>query len=315
MSGGTSSVKFVIADQGWTDNPSELLYYRVVHTMDDELHDATKIAELVGSEGRAVGQVFELLVQQGLADAFPRRLSDSYTHDARLKATGMAKKSEWIAAQTPGRTKRACVAALLSWLDARDGETISSTDDFTHDVRAYFFGIPFKPSTIVAAAKELKDLDLIKGTGTWGGPVMRPAITTLGKVVVGRHGGDLVEWQAAAQGNGGGISIHNSTGVAVANNSPNASQSIIVTANVADQVLNLAAALQAMIPVLQLEPAQEASAYGLVVQLQQSAPEIDSSPGKVKQLVSAVRDIAVNAAGGAAGSALVALAEQVASNL
>ncbi|MGA9746338.1 MAG: hypothetical protein WBQ50_02670 [Nocardioides sp.] len=307
-------MKFVTADRGWTDNPSELLYYRVVHTMDDELHDATEIAELVGSEGRDVGQVFELLVQQGLAGAFPRRLSDSYTHDAGLKATGKAKKSEWIAAQTPGRTKRACVAALLSWFDARDGETISSTDDFAGDVRAYYFGIPFESSTIVAAAKELKNLDLIKGTGTWGGPVMRPAITTLGKVVVARHGGDLIDWQAATQGNGG-ISIHNSTGVAVANNSSNASQSITVTTNVADQVLNLAAALQAMIPVLELEPAQEASAHGLVVQLQQSAPESESSPRKVKQLVSAVRDIAVNAAGGAAGSALVALAEQVASNL
>lgn len=150
MSDGTPSVKFVTADRGWTDNLSELLYYRVVHTRDDELHDATKIAELVGSEGRDVGQVFELLVQYGLASAFPRRLSDSYTHDAGLKATGKAKKSEWIAAQTPGQTKRACVAALLSWLDARDGETISRTDDFARDVRAYYFGVPFEPSMIAA---------------------------------------------------------------------------------------------------------------------------------------------------------------------
>lgn len=67
----------------------------------------------------------------------------------------------------------------------------------------------------------------------------------------------------ATQGNGG-ISIHNSTGVAVANNSPNASQSITVTTSVVDQVLNLATALRAMIPVLQLEPAQEASTHGLV---------------------------------------------------
>lgn len=140
---------------------------------------------------------------------------------------------------------------------------------------------------------------------------MRPAITTLGKVVVARRGGDLVDWKAATSGNGG-ISIHNSTGVAVPDNSPNASQSIAATTNVADQALNLAAALQAEIPALQLEPAQEASAHDLVVQLQQSAPESESSPDKAKQLVSAVRDIA---AGGAAGSALVVLAEQVATNL
>lgn len=46
MSDETSSVKFVTADRDWTDNPSELLYYRDVHTMDDQLNDATKIAEL-----------------------------------------------------------------------------------------------------------------------------------------------------------------------------------------------------------------------------------------------------------------------------
>lgn len=304
----------VTGDRGWTDNPSELLYYRVVHLMSDDLHDARKIGELLDVTGREVGQVFDLLLQEGLAGAHPARLGDSYTHGAGLTAAGKAKRAEWLAAQGAGRARRACAAALLNWLDAHDRERVSGTDKFVEDVRSYYFGVPFEPSVIAACARELKELDLIKGVGTWGGPVVRPELTPLGRLVVSRYGGDVVEWQLANQG-GGGISIHNSTGVAVATNSPGASQSVTVTTNAADQVLNLAAALEAMLPVLGLEPAQEASARGLVVQLQQVAPEVEADPGKVKRLVGAVRDVAVNAAGGAAGTALVALADQVAGSL
>lgn len=280
--------------------------------MSDDLHDATKIGELLGAAGREVGQVFELLVQRGLAGAFPRRLGDSYTHEAGLKAPGKALKSEWIAAQTPGRTKMACMAAMLSWLDARDGETIAETDTFACDARSYFFGLPFAPETVVAAARELKDQGLI--TGTWGGPVLRPAITNLGKVVLTRHGGDLVEWEASKQAGGTNVSVNGSTGINIATNSPGLTQTITVTST-SEQVLNLAAALEQMLPILQLDEAQYASATDLVAQLRNAVPEAETNPSKLRALLGMVRDIGINAAGGAAGSGLVLLVEQVAHHL
>lgn len=303
-------------DHAWTDDPAVLLQRRVLLLMrDDVLEQATLLAESLGAEPEQVAHAFDELSSRGLVRTFEWSLADVYTTQAQRTAAGKGLVGNWDAQRSGGRVKSRCSAALLSWLEAHDGDTISSTDQFALDVRAFYFGVPFEPKVTARAAEELTALGLITGIQTWGDAVIRPEITPLGKLVVARYGGDVMQWQASQGSRGTTVNVHGSTGVVVAANSPGANQSVTVATNVSEQVLNLAAALEAILPVLRLEPAQEASARGLVVQLQQAAPEAESDPRKVGKLVSAVRDIAVSAAGGAAGSALLALAEQVAGSL
>lgn len=302
-------------DQGWTEDPSTLLQQRALVAMaDDDLVQSSVLAEQFSVSPEAVGHAFDILSGKGLVRTFERTLAETFTGEAMRTANGKSLVSQWDALRSAGRTKRACMAAMLSWLDAHEGESIAGTDSFAGDVRSYFFGLPFSSEYLVAAARELKEHGLISGTGTWGGPVLRPAITTLGKVVLARHNGDLVEWEASRQASGTTVSVSGSTGVAIATNSPGATQTVTVV-SASEQVLNLASALEAMMPILQLEPAQFASATGLVAQLREAAPEAETNPSKVKALVGMVRDVATNAVGGAAGSALFALAEQVAQSL
>jgi hypothetical protein len=302
-------------EQAWTDDPAELLRRRVLRLMaDDVVEQGALIAERLGEDPKDVGHAWDVLAGNHLVRAFEPSLAETYTTQAMRTPAGRALVSRWDAQSGVGNLKRSCSAALLAWLGALDGQDVGSTDEFTGDVRAFHFGVAYESELVAKAARDLKSLGLIEGTATWGGPIVRPAITPLGQLVASRHGGDVLAWQMS-RGAETTVHVTGSTGVVVAANSPNAQQSVTVTATIAEQVLNLAAALEAMIPVLQLEGADEAQARGLALELKQAAPEASSNPARTSRLVAAVRDIAVNAAGGAAGSALVALASQVAANL
>lgn len=303
-------------EPGWTENPAELLKYRVMAVMERGESDCVEIAHALTCGPDEVRDVFEWLVAADMAGHTPLRGGDTQPHDAFLNAHGKARVREWQAARTPGRTKRACEAALLAWLDARDGETIPSTNDLLKDVRGYYFGEPFSDDTIGQAAKEVLDHGLIRGHRTSVPGVLRPAITPLGRAVLTQHGGDLGAWLATSSGQRGDtFHISNSTGVTVANRSPGAQQSVHVTTDAREQILNVASALEQMTPALGLGPADVARAAGLVGQLREAAEVVEEEPERARGLLNTVKAIAVNGTGSAAGTALVALVEAVAHSL
>ena len=45
-----------------------------------------------------------------------------------------------LAGRTPERLKRDCTAALLSWLNERDGEQVTSIEQLFEDPRGYQYG-------------------------------------------------------------------------------------------------------------------------------------------------------------------------------
>lgn len=302
-------------DPGWTESRDELLKQRVLGLMARGETDCVEIAHALTCGPGEVREVFEWLVAGNLAGHSPLRAGDGAPHDAFLNAQGKAIVRDWQAARTPGRTKRACEAALLAWLDARDGESIPSTDDLLEDVRGHYFGEPFTRETIGQAANELLTHDLIRGHRTSVPGVLRPAITPLGRAVLTQHGGDLGAWLATSSAHGDTFHISNSTGVTVANRSPGAQQSVHVTTDSKEQILNLASALEQMTPALGLPPVDVARAAGLVGQLREAAEVIEEEPDKVRSLLDTVKAVAVNGTGSAAGTALVALVEAVAQSL
>lgn len=301
------------AEPGWTDNLHTLLRHRVMTAMAQGETDCVDIAHALPCGPDEVQDVFSWLVAENLAGHSQLRGGDKGPHDASLNAHGRAVVRKWEAASTPGRMKRAGEAALLSWLDAHDGERIASTDDLANDVRGFYFGEPFSAELLREAAREVSKLELITGTRTWGGPVLRPRITPLGRGVVSQHRGDLGAWLAATSlGGGDTFHISNSTGVTVANRSPDAQQSVYVSTDAREQVLNLASALEQMTSALGLEPADVVRAAGLVGQLRDAAEVVVTEPEKARGLLNTVKTIAVNGTGSAAGTALVSLVEAVA---
>jgi hypothetical protein len=302
-------------DDGWTDNPAELFRQRVVLAMATGENDCVDIAHAVQSAPQEVGDMFDLLATEGLAGCRPRRMAPGYTTHATLTPAGRAMVAQWNAARTAGNTKRACTSAMLAWLDALDGEAVS-TDKFLKDVRAHHFGEPFNERLAFGVAKELLRMGLIRGTGSWGGPVIGAEITRQGRLVCRQHAGDLDAWTAAQTASGGTVvNVHGSTGVNVAANSPGAQQSVTLSTEIRDQVLTLASALDVIRLEAQLEPVDLARAAGLVGQLREAAEGGVTEPGRMQRLLEDVKKLSIGAIGGAGGQGLYALVEAIMANL
>lgn len=297
-------------DQAWTDNPKVLLDRRVLAHLVDEPSKMNypDVAAALEADDDEVARAFLSLEANGLVKTGDHRASLKYPHSAVATPSGRSVAAGWQAKGTAGMLKRECIAAMLAWLDANDGERLMGTDAFMGDVRSFFYAQPFPEAVIVEAAKALKEANLIKGTGTWGGLVMRPAITPLGTSVLQKHGGNLAAWQGAAEGTGGHtVNIHNSTGVAVSTNSPGSVQNVHVISNRSEQVLNLAAALEQATPALGLTPQDVERAAGLVRDLRASAEVADTEPERAKGFIEAAKEIAVAGTASALGTGIVAL--------
>lgn len=309
-------------DPGVTDNPRLLLQFQVMRALaaapSDGFGEGEEIAQELGVTGREVGDIFDRLGERRLADVGPLMLAPGYSTEAALTGHGRDQVAGWDSAQRPGQLRRACTAAMLGWLDAHSDEDVGSTDEFAGDVRAHYYGLPFADGTLRQAAAELKEHGLIKGVATASGPIVRPQITGAGEAVLARFGGNLAEWVAAESApdhRGDTIHITNSTGVTVAHRSAGAQQSVHVSTDAREQVLNLAAALRQTSPVLGLEPIAQAQLAGLTGQLEEAAQAGPPEPGRLRSLLESVKQIAVSGSGAAAGTGIVALAEAIAQGL
>jgi hypothetical protein len=298
---------------GWTSNPVQLLSQRVLLALSiNETANAEQLAVELQTEPNAIGERFLALEASGEAECFERGSGDHFPEGARITGHGRQVVAGWESHGTPRALERACSAAILCWLDARDGERVMSTDDFVADVRSYFYGRPFAERVRIDAIRELLKHELISGSHTWTGAVLRPGITTRGQGVVAGFEGDLVKWQASASV-GGDITIKNSTGINVVSRSPGTGQAGAISSGVREEVYNLAAALREWIPELGLEPVEQARALGLVGQLKEAADAGD--PGRLRELLIAVRAIGVDATGSTLGVGLLTLVDLVATHI
>lgn len=301
--------------QGWTDSPTTELRWRVMRAMVEptQVRDfarSTTIAESLGAAGAQIGEAFDQLAEEGLAVTAERRLAPGYTTDAKLTAAGLTTVERWTAA-TRSTLIRACASALLSWLDSLDTNRGTTTEAFLADVRGSYFGEPFPRRLVGDVTTELRDLGLIKAMGSMQDRLLMGELTSLGRTVLSRYGGDVEAWQHARTTGAPSVSIQNSSGVNVAQNSPHAHQTAVLSADVREQMGTLAAAAEQIIPTLALDPADQAAAIGHVAELRELAASPGTSTPKARKAVTALRDIVVNATGSATGAALVALADRV----
>lgn len=247
---------------------------------------------LVGAERSAVSTAVYLL-QPGLD-------SINFVHHKR--------------ADVPAR-RRALRESLLRWLYDQNahGTEWAYIDQFMQSTYGFYYGEPFPERDVAQATNWLKENGYLRGQGSsWGG-VARPGITAKGETVV--ESGVSVNDSAALASvpPPAAMTITNNISGGtnnIANASPHAQQSMSITTDARQQMVQVADALDGLLDRLGLDAenfrvAQEASRD---LRDESAAPAPDH--GRLRALLEKVKEVAVSGTGTALGSAIVALAEQ-----
>ena len=196
--------------------------------------------------------------------------------------------------------RAACRDALLEWLYEQPGQ-VPAVGPFLADTRAYFFGDRFTEDEANEALDHLGEVGLAKGiSAAWGGSLLRPEVTADGKICVERYDSNVGAWLARATP-GPSVTILHSHGVNIAVNSPGANQTVTITTDARQQMLQTADALAATLPVLGLDPEEMERARDIADRLRAEARQEYAEPRGVRALLEDVRTIAVAGSGSAAG--------------
>lgn len=309
-----------MTDRGWSADSSVVLRHRTVTWLAERQREEpgriksnADVAAALDADVRDVVAAVDLLAADGVC--MPGDGMVPASSSARLTPVGASLASAWATARASLRQRRAaCRDALLEWLYEQPGE-VSDVTAFLPDVRARFFGDPFSEAEANEALDYLGEVGLAKGISVaWGGSLLRPDVTADGKTCVERYNSSVGAWLARS-GTGTTFSISNSQGVTIASNSPGATQTVTITTDARQQMLQTADALLATLPVLGLDPEDVDRAHEVAERLRAEAEREESEPGRLRAVLKDARTIAVSGTGSAAGVGLVALAQQIGQSL
>jgi hypothetical protein len=181
-----------------------------------------------------------------------------------------------------------------------------------------FYGHAFTKAETEDATVWLKDAGFLAGSGSWGGGVGRPRLTTPGERLVesGRSVNDDTPPNAAADAAPPlNVTVVGSHNVNIAANSAGASQSVTLTQDNRSEVAGVADALEASLGLLGLDAARAVEAEDVAQELRQASESPSPQPGPVRELLNKAKSVAMAGTGTAVGSAIVALAEQALAGL
>lgn len=309
-----------MTDRGWSADASVVLRHRAVTWLAEQQREEpgriksnADVAAALEVEVRDVVAEVDMLAADGIC--MPADGMVPASSSARLTPTGASLASTWAAARRSRRHRSsACKDALLDWLYEQPS-VVPDASAFLEDVRAHFYGGRFNEGECNESLADLGALGLVQGVRTaQSESLLRPKVTADGKTCVEGYDSNVGAWLARA-GSGTTFAISNSQGVTIASNSPGATQSVTITTDARQQMLQTADALLATLPVLGLDPEDEVRAHEVADRLRAEAEQDESEPGRVRAVLKDARTIAVSGTGSAAGVGIVALAQQIAQSL
>lgn len=309
-----------MTDRGWSADPSVVLRHRVVMWLAEQKYEQpsrinsnTDVAESLAVDVRDVAAAVDLLGADGLC--LPGDGMDPVSSSARLTPAGASLAGTWATSRRSLRQRRAaCKDALLDWLYEQPGD-LRDAGQFQADVRAYFYDDQFNEAEVSLALAHLQELGLVQGKRTaQSDRLLRPRVTSDGSTCVERYDSNVGAWLARA-GSGTTFSISHSQGVTIASNSPGATQTVTITTDARQQMLQTADALVATLPVLGLDPEDVDRAHEVADRLRSEAEQEESEPGRLRAVLKDAGTIAVSGTGSAAGVGIVALAQQIGQSL
>lgn len=304
-------------DRGWSPDPSVVLRHRVVcwlgafHRSDPTtLPSNSDVAEALGVLVPDVVDSTEALAAEGLAN--PPEGMVASANSAWLTAAGRRLASGWDANRRSVRRRRsACRDAMLDWL-YEVPQRPTDARGLLVDTRGWFFGQQFTDANVGEAVTHLHGIGLVEASTIAEGPPVQPFLSEEGKECVERYDSSVAAYLDRKRGGGTNISVTGSQGVNVAADSAGAQQSVTITSNTRQQLVQIADALDATRPVLGLSTEDDERAQAIVLRLRDEAERDEGDPSKMQRLLQDVRTIAVSGSGSAAGMGIIALAQQVA---
>lgn len=304
---------FSAEDRGWSSNAAERTAHRVVLWMHERqqadpsgIPTAGHAAEDLGVPSREVVGVLNRLHERGLAIA-----PDSLGFDgasAALTDEGLALASSWRARNNPRERRIACRDAVLDWLDEQD-ESLPDALRIRQDNRSYYFGQQFTEDEVNAAVDHLASTGLVRGSATSSPVLVRPTVTAEGRTCVERYGSSVTAWQDRTAAATTSYTITGNQAVNFAANSPGATQTVTMDAHNRQQLLQVADALEQMLPALRLSDADANEAREVVSDLR-DAVQAGADAGRLGRALETVKRLAVSGSGKAAGAALVLLVNE-----
>lgn len=153
-----------------------------------------------------------------------------------------------------------------------------------------------------AALEWLMEEGYVDGTGTMQRIVLRPHLTPYGEKYAA-SGKSVRDLPGVAEVQNPYLHIEGSSGVAIAFNSPGATQTVNVQQTI-EQARNLADAIEQVLPAL-TETAARADAEELVWEIRGESNSDSPSPGRLKTLATTAMTAIATAAGTEAGKAII----------
>jgi hypothetical protein len=211
------------------------------------------------------------------------------------------------------RRQPAARDALLRWIYDQKyaGNPSPNLGQFSTSSYATFYGSSFIEKDVDTASIWLRDEGYIKGTGSWGGGVVRPMIEPKGERLVEREGS--VSDPETPHSVYNTSYVLNSPGAAVAQGNRDVHQSTNVefSAEQRRQALQIADYLDEVAPQLGFPAAALEEAQAVATQIRDEVAQDQPDAGKIRHLIgSTVFALATQAAAVPLGAGLLALIHQ-----
>lgn len=297
----------MIEEQGWSASKEDALAYRLLVWASDSAHSGHSLEDagkVLDAEPDVLYGILKEFWDSGLAKDTERANVPSM-NSVFLTGEGSATARKVAAASNNGGKRRSAIRnGIVDWLSSV-GEP-SAISDFLNNSRASFFGEPYTPDEMSAAATYLADKGIVKGIGSWGGELLRPSLTSEGLDCADSYACDVQAYLNRSQGLGGNthVTVTGSTAVNIAAHSQHVNQSVGISQDNINDIENVVRSFQQARELLQLDADQDAELTQVTKEITAEIASPAPDAGKLKGWLQALHSIGVNAAGGAIGSVL-----------
>jgi hypothetical protein len=296
----------LIQEQGWSASKVDVLAYHLLEWSADpsnggrSLDDAWRV---LGADPDTLYGILREFWESGLAKDTDRANVPTM-NSVFLTGTGSAAAREIAAAsRNVGKRRVGIRNAIVDWLNSV-GEP-AELSDFLGDPRGSFFGVSYTQNEMDAAEEYLLDKDIITGIKTSGG-LVRPKLTSYGLDCADGHSSDVQAYLNRSQALTGSthVTVMGSTGVNVAANSTNVTQSMAVAQETINEIQKIVESFQQSRNLLGLDGENDSRLTVLSGEILEEIARPSPDKNKLKGFLESLHSIGVSGAGSALGSVL-----------
>lgn len=217
----------------------------------------------------------------------------------------------------PRKRAQAVRSSILQWLydEYLQGFNASNISRFSTGIYGTFYGSEFTEGEIMQATRYLRDQQLIQGKAAMGGSIVRPQIAPRGIQMIEHEDKPAAIVASERTSVVHNYHINNSGQMNLAAGSENFSQSMTLTMTQINDARMATNAFSQTLPILGVPEERQAEAKQVIAELEEETASPDPKPGRLKELLNKVVEIAVLGTAEGAVEAVVSMAQKAIENL